>query len=196
MNQAHKSLAVSSLVATLMVFQQAHAGQHIETSTGVNIETSMNHAIYDLGPWFDRFEVELQQRKNYRTFVSSLASALKQDENIICKFSVTKDGTISNPHITSSSGKKDLDDALVNLVKGTKFSKLPNNVPIMRGMQTEFWKADNKIFLWSQLDKETNSKSFKVTDYLTSNDEHPWKSLSQSAAANRYRGVDGFKLAI
>jgi hypothetical protein len=179
-----------------MLFHQAHAGQHIETSTDVNIESSMNHAIYDLGPWFDKFEAELQKKKNYKTFISSLANAFKQDENIICKFSVTKDGNVRSPHISSSSSNKDLDHTLIELIEETRLSKVPNNVPVMRGMQIEFWKAENKIFLWSQLDKETYSKSFKIKDYLSASDEHPWKTLSQSTAPNRFRGVDGYKPAI
>jgi hypothetical protein len=154
--------------------------------------TNVLHAMFDLSPWFNGFEDSLRKQTKFSHFIGCLTDQLGQNQNISCKFKVNKNGEPKDLKIGSSSASSLLDAQLISLIQSADFSKVPNNLPMERGIEIEFWKADEKIYWWSRLDKATSSAKYELVDYLGAQEEHPWKTWKREM---RYRNTSNQQLA-
>lgn len=190
------TLVIASVAALFGSSNTAIAGEHMYwTSCGPKDGMDVM-ATLDLGRWFDSFESSLQEQLEYLEFVNLLSKQLNQNENVVCIFSVDRNGTVNNLRIGTSSGKENIDNQLISLVRKIKFAKTPNNLPEVKGIEIEFWKQKGKILLWSQLNRATRYKKYKYANYFGPKGMLPCESRTRERDRGLFRGDFGQKLAI
>lgn len=201
MHDMYKFLNKSTLViasASVLIGSSntAIAGEHMYWSSCGHKDAMDVMATLDLGTWFDNFESSLRGQPEYFDFVSLLSKQLNHNENVVCTFSIDRNGIINNLRIRTPSSKENIDNQLLSLVKKIKFAKTPNNLPEVKGVEIEFWKQESKILFWSQLNRATRYKKYEYVNYFGPNSILPFESRTIERDRGLFRGEFGQKLAI
>lgn len=169
------------------------AGHHNYASF-LSYTSEVEHkATLDLSPWFDDFEQTLRTQPHYHKFVSAIAESFKQNENVLCTFTVERDGIARNLSVLENSSSKAVDRELISLIQTIHFSNIPNNLPSERGVEIEFWKADGKVYMWSRLNRATCNEKISLVDYVENSTS---KTLGAWNNSKRFRNGSDAELAL
>lgn len=171
--------------ALVISVPQVSAGTHTECSGfGDNDSYDVSRAIVeDLSPWATEVTKKISCAQNFKEFEKLLQLRFSDSENVVCSYTVNRDGVIENLRIgypSHSSGSKDIDAQALSLVQSVgPLPKPPNNIASVRGMRTEFVKLGStgheRIIVGTFLNPLGSSKQFQLESYLPADAEHPWR---------------------